>query len=102
MLVLVLTICYGYFAPSKGFDRYWQAIPIGLLMAVVVNLIIISSTVITTSLMIPNYFHPLDEPLGGEVEAHLRGMVIGIVPLSLLARIGFALGKRRALKSQPA
>ena len=99
LLVLVLTVCYGYFAPFKGFDRYWQAIPIGLLMAVVVNLIIMSSTVITTSLMIPNYFQPLDQPIGGEVQAHLRGMVIGIVPLSLLAGIGFALGKRRALKA---
>jgi len=102
LLMLVLAIGYGYLAPSKGFDRYWQAIPIGLLMAVVVNLIIISSVVITASLMVPNYFQPLGEPIGGEIRAHLRGIVIGIVPLSMLAAIGMALGKRKGLKSQPA
>ena len=105
LLAMIVAIYYGYSAPSKGLNKWWQVIVIGLLISVVFNLLVISGILISANLMIPNYFNgdaqsmSLDQHMG----AHLLGALVETIPLSLLAGIGFALGRRKpVLKSQPA
>ncbi len=49
---------------------------------------------------IPNYFHapgeglqPLDLSVGQHIKGHLQVSIVGVIPRSLLAGIGFALGR---------
>ncbi len=103
LLAMLLAVYYGYRAPSSGFIGYSSAALIGILIASAATLLVIYGIALSTSLMIANYFHAPGEgfqPVGMTVSQHIRGhlqvSVLGMVLLSLLAGIGFMVGKRKA------
>jgi hypothetical protein len=95
LLTMGLSIYYGYIAASAGFDRYRQVILNTLFIAVVFNLLVISGIVITSSLAIPNYFEAEGVPVIRHIAAHAIGSLVETVPLSILAAVAFAAGKRK-------
>jgi hypothetical protein len=112
LAALVLSFYYGYRAPASGFSGYKQAILIGSTLAVFMSLLVVYGILVTAGLDVPSYFHSPGEgfqPAGISVSEHALGhlrmaMPFGIVLLSLIASIGFALGKKRTLSAvgQPA
>jgi hypothetical protein len=112
LAALVLSFYYGYRAPAKGFIGYKHPILIGSTLAVFMSLLVVYGILATAGLDVPSYFHSPGEgfqPAGISVSEHALGhlripMPFGIVLLSLIASIGFALGKRRAIAvtGQPA
>lgn len=101
LLAIVLTVYYGYRAPSKGFTRYHQMFVIGTLIAAGTTLLVIYGIAVTTGLGIPNYFHAPGEgfmPQGMSISRHILGHIEFSMPAmllaSLLACIGLFLGKR--------
>jgi hypothetical protein len=112
LLALVLSFYYGYRAPANGFNRYKHPIVIGSILAVFMSLLVVYGILATAGLDVPSYFHSPGEgfqPAGNSVSEHALGhlrmvMPFAIVLLSLIASIGFALGKRRTLSAvgQPA
>ncbi len=90
-----LSIYYGYIAASAGFDRYRQILLNTLFIAIVFNLLVISGIVITSSLAIPNYFEAEGVPIARHIAAHAIGSLVEAVPLSILAAIAFAAGRRK-------
>lgn len=102
ILAMALSIFYGYRAPANGFSSYGQAGLLGVLIAVAMTLLVIYGIAVTTGLGIPNYFHAPGEgfqPQGISVIQHILGhlkfSVVGMFVMSILAAIGFAVGKRR-------
>ncbi len=102
ILAMALSIFYSYRAPAGGFSSFWQAGLLGALMAVATTLLVIYGIAVTTGLGIPNYFHAPGEgfqPRGMSVSQHILGhlqfSVVGMLVMSFLAGIGFAVGKRR-------
>ena len=100
---IVLSLYYGYRAPSSGLTSYAQMILVGALIAAGMTLLVIYGIALTDSLGIPNYFHAPGEGFqppgmsrGEHIRGHLQFSVVGVVVLSVFAGIGFALGKRRA------
>jgi len=100
---ILLSLYYGYRAPSLGFTSYVQMILVGALIATGMTLLVIYGIALTDSLGIPNYFHAPGEGFqppgisrGEHIRGHLQVSVVGVVVLSVFAAIGFALGKRRA------
>ena len=100
---IVLSLYYGYRAPSSGFTSYAQMILVGALIATGMTLLVIYGIALTDSLGIPNYFHAPGEGFqppgmsrGEHIRGHLQVSVVGVVVLSVFAAIGFALGKRRS------
>ena len=112
LVALVLSLYYGYRAPASGFSGYKHAILIGSTLAVFTSLVVVYGILVTSGLGVPSYFHSPGEgfqPAGISVSEHALGhlrmaMPFGIVLLSLIASIGFALGKKRTLSAvgQPA
>ena len=112
LLALVLSFYYGYRAPANGFNRYKHPIVIGSILAVFMSLLVVYGILATAGLDVPSYFHSPGEgfqPAGISVSEHALGhlrmaMPFAIVLLSLIASIGFALGKKRTLSAvgQPA
>lgn len=102
LLAMILSVYYGYRAPSRGFTGYRQMALVGTLIAAAMTLLVIYGIAVATSLMIPNYFHAPGEgfqPAGMDVARHIKGhlqfSVLGMVIMSILAGVGFAVGKRR-------
>ncbi len=103
LLAMFLSIYYGYRAPSSGFTGYGQMVLVGTLIEAAMTLLVIYGIAVTSSLGIPNYFHAPGEgfqPAGMDVARHIKGHLLfspaGMVIMSILAGIGFALGKRSA------
>ncbi len=108
ILAMALSIFYSYRAPASGFSSYWQAALLGVLIAVGMTLLVIYGIAVTTGLGIPNYFHAPGEgfqPRGMSVSQHILGhlqfSVVGMLIMSFLATIGFAVGKRRGRVTSP-
>jgi hypothetical protein len=104
LLAMVLSVYHGYRAPSHGFNRYHQVVLIGTLISISMTLLIIYGIAVTTGLMIPNYFHapgqgfqPADMSVAQHIRGHLLFSFFGMILMSLLALIGFAIGKRKAV-----
>ncbi len=102
LLAMALSIYFGYRAPGSGFTSYYQMIIVGVLIAVAHTLLVVYGITVTTSLMIPNYFHspgegfqPAGMSIGQHIRGHLQVSVPGMLLMSLLALTGFALGRRR-------
>jgi hypothetical protein len=112
LAALVLSFYYGYRAPANGFSGYKHPILIGSTLAVFMSLLVVYGILVTAGLDVPSYFHSPGEgfqPAGISVSEHALGhlrmaMPFAIVLLSLIASIGFALGKKRTLSAvgQPA
>ena len=103
LLAMILAIYYGYSAPSHGFHRYWQVIPMGFLISTALNLVVIAGMLSASNFMIANYFNPEGVSINQHILAHLVGSIVGTIPFALLVGIGFAAARRKpALKSQPA
>ncbi len=103
LLAIALSVYYGYQAPSKGFTRYHQMFVIGTLIASGTTLLVIYGIAVTTGLGIPNYFHapgegflPQGRSIGRHILGHLQFSVVAMLLASILACIGFFLGKRRS------
>lgn len=102
ILAMVLSLFYSYRAPASGFSSYGQAGLLGALIAVAMTLLVIYGIAVTTGLGIPTYFHAPGQgfqPRGMSVIQHILGhlqfSVVGMLVMSFLAGIGFAVGKRR-------
>lgn len=112
LLALVLSFYYGYRAPVSGFSGYKHAILIGSTLAVFMSLLVVYGILVTAGLDVPSYFHspgegfqPADISVSEHALGHLRlAMPFGIVLMSLIGSIGFALGKKGAFTAanQPA
>jgi hypothetical protein len=103
LVVMALSLYYGYSAPSNGFHRYWQVLFIALPLSVVFNLVVIAGMLISLNLGLANYFNPDGVSVGQHILGHLALALVGTIPLAIFAGVGFALGRRKpALTSQPA
>jgi len=100
MLAMLLTIYYGYSAPSHGFNRYWQALLIGWSISVVENLMVVAGILITPTLGLAHYSSFTSVHVGVIQHAvnHLWSAFGGdvTIPLLILASIGFLFGRRKA------
>lgn len=103
LLAMALPVYYGFRAPSNGFSRYGQMFPIGALIAIGMNLLVMYGIVVTTGLDIPNYFQVPGEGLQApdistaqHVTGHLLFSLPAAVVTSILACAGLFLSKRRA------
>jgi hypothetical protein len=75
---MILSVYYGYSAPSHGFNKYWHFILAGLLISVVQILIVIAAIVITTNLELLCYFNSERVSIGRHIVGHL-GSAIGVI-----------------------
>ena len=103
LLAIVLSVYYGYLAPSRGFQRYAQMLLMGVLLGAGLTLFVIYGIRVTEGLGIANYFHAPGEgvqPAGmtpaQHVAGHLQVSAILMIFMAILAVVGFALGKRKA------
>jgi hypothetical protein len=106
LLGLGLSFYFGYRAPTRGFTRYPQMVVVGALIAAGITLLVIYGIAVTDSLGIPNYFHapgegfqPPDFTAGEHIIGHLYFSIVAVIFMSILAGIGFAVGRSRASAS---
>ena len=94
LVVIALAVYYGYSAPSQGFRHYWQVVLIAFPLSVVYNLVIIACILISLNLGVANYFNPEGASINQHIAGHLMLSIVGTILLTILAGIGFALGRR--------
>ena len=94
-LAFVLAFYYGYRAPDAGFDKYLQMAVLAFFIALFENLVVICGIVVSTRLMLPNYFHPLEEPAARHIMAHAVVPLVEFIPLGIFASVAFTIRKRQ-------
>ena len=101
LLSLALAAYYGYRAPSRGFNGYAHMLLVGVMVGFVALQLVAYGIAVTEGLGVSSYFHApgVMQPAGitvtEHIVAHVKFSPILVVFLTLLASVGFALGKNK-------
>jgi hypothetical protein len=101
LLSLALAAYYGYRAPSRGFNGYAHMVLVGVMVGFVVLQLVAYGIAVTEGLGVSSYFHApgVMQPAGitvtEQIVTYVKFSAILAVFLTLLASVGFALGKSK-------